>query len=155
MQFSAGQDVRLKNYGAQTSFYRQSFSMGVLKGSIFLFQYSYTSGTPLESSAIGELTRAISAGLDVRLKNKSFLKCKKMTTPSVHGHCIGNMLGQVWTGLDKSEQVGTTIFLNRESHTVQIWPTPKSACSFLTVPRSKLYDPPKWWKQLFVTRQMV
>ena len=39
-------------------------------------------------------------------------------------------------------------FLNRESHAFQICPTPKPACSFLTVPCSKLYDPPRWWKRI-------
>ena len=35
------------------------------------------------------------------------------------------------------------------SHGLQILPTPqnkKPAYRYLTVPRSKLYDPPKWWK---------
>ena len=49
----------------------------------------------------------------------------------------------VKTGWEKSEQVWSTIFFNRESHALQIWPTPKPACSFLTVPWSKIYDPPK------------
>ena len=48
--------------------------------------------------------------------------------------------GQVWTIQNRCEAL---FFLNRESHAVQIWPTPKLACSFLTVPRSKLYDLPK------------
>ena len=34
-------------------------------------------------------------------------------------------------------------------------PPPKRKCSFLTVPRSKLYDPPKWWNQGFVTLQLA
>ena len=25
----------------------------------------------------------------------------------------------------------------------------------MTVPRTKLYDPPKWWKQRFITRQLA
>ena len=36
------------------------------------------------------------------------------------------------------------------SHGLQILPTPKNkkpAYRYLTVPRSKLYDPPKWWKR--------
>ena len=33
----------------------------------------------------------------------------------------------VWTGLDMSEQL---FFLNRESHAVQIWPTPKTCMQF-------------------------
>ena len=59
------------------------------------------------------------------------------------------------TGSDKFWQVSTSqnpcevlFFVNRESHAVQIWPTPTPACSFLTVPRSKLYDSPKWWKRI-------
>ena len=35
---------------------------GLLEGSTFLFQYSYTRGTALESSPLGELKYAISAG---------------------------------------------------------------------------------------------
>ena len=52
--------------------------------------------------------------------------------------------GQVWTSQNRCEAL---FFLNRESHAVQIWPTPKPACSFLTVPRLKLDDPLKWWKR--------
>ena len=63
--------------------------------------------------------------------------------------------GLVQTSLDKSEHVWSAIFPHREPHAVQIWPTPKPVCSFLTAPRSKLYDPPKWWKQRFVTLQKV
>ena len=60
--------------------------------------------------------------------------------------------GQVWTSQNTCEAL---FFLNHESHAVQIWPTPKPACSFLTVPRSKLYDPPKGWKQRLVMLQMA
>ena len=67
---------------------------------------------------------------------------------SVHGHHIVDRFGRVRTDSDSFGQVRTGVkryfFLNRESHAVQIWPTPKPAFSFLTVPRSKLYDPPKW-----------
>ena len=67
--------------------------------------------------------------------------------------------GLVQTSSDKFGQVRTAVkrhfFLNSESHAVKIWPTPKSACSFLTVPRLKLCDPPKWWKQHFVTLYLV
>ena len=52
--------------------------------------------------------------------------------------------GQVWTSQNRCEKL---FFLNRETNALQIWPTPKPAWSFLTVPRSKLYDPPKWWKR--------
>ena len=38
--------------------------------------------------------------------------------------------------------------LDRRSHALQILPTPqKPAYRYLPVPRSKLYDPPKWWKR--------
>ena len=63
-----------------------------------------------------------------------------------------DMLGRVWIIWNRCEAL---FFLNRESHAVQIWSTPKLACGFLTVPRSKLYDPPKWWKQRFVMLQLV
>ena len=66
------------------------------------------------------------------------------------------------TGSDKFGPVRTSqnrceplFFLNGELHAVQTWLTPKPACSFLTVSRSKLYDPPKWWKQRFVTLQLA
>ena len=53
------------------------FKHGLLEGSTFLFQYSSISRTKLESSRLDELKYAISAGYDVRLKNKSIQKCKK------------------------------------------------------------------------------
>ena len=66
---------------------------------------------------------------------------------SIHGHCIMNRFGHVWAGLDKSEQVGSTIFSSTVSRTLsKFGPSPKPVCSFLTVPHSKLYDTPKWWK---------
>ena len=68
------------------------------------------------------------------------------------GHYIGRRSRQVWTSQNRCEVL---FFLNRESHAPQIWPTPKPACSFLTVPRSKLYDPPKWWNQGFVMLQLA
>ena len=71
---------------------------------------------------------------------------------SVHGHCIVRRSGQVWISQNRWEVL---FFLNRESHALQIWPTPKSASSFLNVPRSKLYDPPKWWNEGFVTLQLA
>ena len=61
-------------------------------------------------------------------------------------------LGQVWASQNRCEVL---FFLNHQSHAVQIWPTPKPACSFLTVLCMKLYDTPKWWKQCFVTLQLV
>ena len=55
-----------------------------------LLQYSAITRTPLESSRLGELKYAISAGYDVRLKNKSLRKCKNDCAMSVHGHsCMG------------------------------------------------------------------
>ena len=67
--------------------------------------------TPLESSRLGELKYAISAGQDVILKNKSIRKCKKWhSTTGVHGHCIADWLRQVLTSLGESEQLWSTIF---------------------------------------------
>ena len=53
------------------------FKHGLLEGSTILFQYSYTSRTPLKSSQLGELKYAVAAGCDVRLK-KSLGNCKKI-----------------------------------------------------------------------------
>ena len=76
MQFSARQDVRLKSYGAR-SFLSMVSKHGLLEGYAFLFQYSSITRTSLESSRLDELKYAISAGYNVRLKNKSFGKFKK------------------------------------------------------------------------------
>ena len=71
---------------------------GLLEGSTFLFQYSSITRTSLESSQLGELKYAISAGLDVILKNKIIRKCKKRhCAESAHGHCIVDRFGQVWS----------------------------------------------------------
>ena len=53
------------------------FKHGLLEGSTILLQYSSISHTKLESSLLGELKCAISAGYDVILKNKSIRKCKR------------------------------------------------------------------------------
>ena len=53
------------------------FKHGLLEGSTILLQYSSLICTKLESSVLGELKCAISAGYDVILKNKSIRKCKK------------------------------------------------------------------------------
>ena len=53
------------------------FKHGLLEGSKMLLQCSSISQTKLESSLLGELKCAISAGYDVILKNKSIGKCKK------------------------------------------------------------------------------
>ena len=49
---------------------------------------------------------------------------------SVHGHCIVDRSVQVWTSQNRCELL---FFINHDSHALQIWPTPKHACSFLTV----------------------
>ena len=56
---------------------------------------------------------------------------------------------QVRIGLDKSEQVWSAIFPQPWVAHSPNWAHPKPACRFLTVPRSKLNNPPKWWKQRF------
>ena len=53
------------------------FEQALLEGSAFLFPYSSTSRTLLKSSWWGEIKCAISAGQDVKLKNKSLRKGKK------------------------------------------------------------------------------
>ena len=62
-------------------------------------------------------------------------------------------------GPDKSGQVRQGVkyyFASTVSPTLfKFGPPPKPACSFLTVPRSKLDDPPKWWNQGFVTLQLA
>ena len=63
------------------------FKHGLLEGSTILCQYSSITHTKLESSLLGELKCAISAGYDVILKNKGIRKGKKMTLCDVHGHC--------------------------------------------------------------------
>ena len=71
---------------------------GFLEGSTFLYQYSSITRTPLESSRLGELKYAISAGEDVILKNKSSSKVqKRRCAESVHRHCIVDRFGQVWS----------------------------------------------------------
>ena len=53
------------------------FKHGLPEGSTILLQYSSISRTKFESSLLGELKCAISAGYDVILKNKNIRKCKK------------------------------------------------------------------------------
>ena len=47
------------------------FKHRLLEGSTILLQYSAITRTPLKRSQLGELKHAISAGYDVKLKNKS------------------------------------------------------------------------------------
>ena len=134
-------------------FLSMAFKHGLLEGSTFSSHYISITRAPLESSRLGELKYVISAGQDVRLKNKSIQKCKKLhCATSVHGHCIVHRFRQVRTNQNRCKAL---FFLNRESHAVQICPNPKAVCSFLTVSRSKLYDPPKWWKQPFIMLQLA
>ena len=64
------------------------FKHGLLEGSTILLQYNSISRTKLESSLLGELKCAISAGYDVTLKNTSIRKCIKWhCAMNVHGHC--------------------------------------------------------------------
>ena len=73
---------------------------------------------------------------------------------SVHGHCIvdrtgSDRFGKVRTGVKHyfSSMLSRTLF--------KFGPLLKPACSFLTVLCSKLYDPPKWWKQPFAKLQLA
>ena len=76
MQFSAGQEVRLKKLRRLKLFLSRVLEHGLLEGSTFLFQYSFITHIKLESSRLGELKYAISVGYDVRLKNGSLQKGK-------------------------------------------------------------------------------
>ena len=58
MDFSEGQDVRLKNYRAP-SFLWTVLKHGLLEGSTILLQYSAITRTPLKSSPLGELKYVI------------------------------------------------------------------------------------------------
>ena len=126
MQFSPGQDVRLKFTVLALSI--DGLKHGLLEGSTCLFQYSSMTRAPLESCRLGELKYAISPGEDVRLKNKSVQKCKKWhCATSVHGHCIVRRSRQVWASQNRCEVLS---FLNCESHALQIWPTPQICVQF-------------------------
>ena len=59
MQFSAGQDVRLKKLQLLKLFLSMAFKHGLLEGSTFLFQYSSMTRAPLESCRLGELKYAV------------------------------------------------------------------------------------------------
>ena len=69
------------------------------------------------------------------------------------------MVNVLYVGPDKSGQVRTGVkyyFSSTVSPTLFTFgPPPKPACSFLTVSRSKRYDPPKSWTKGFVTLQLV
>ena len=49
---------------------------------------------------------------------------------SVHGHCIVERFGQVWTSQRTGVKCEGLLFLNRESNAVKIWPTPKTCVQF-------------------------
>ena len=69
-------------------FLSMAFKHGLLEESTFLFLYSYIAHTKLESSHLGELKNAVSAGYDVRLQNEGLRKGKnRHCATSVHGHC--------------------------------------------------------------------
>ena len=82
---------------------------------------------------------------------------QKMTLRN--GRTWSQYCGLVQTNSDKFGQVKTRVkryFSSTVSRTLsKFGPPPKPACNFLTVPRSKLYNPPKWWKQRFVTLQLA
>ena len=118
-----------------------------LEGSTILSQCSCMTCAPLETSPLGKLNMQFHQDRTKDRRIRAFESAKNDCATT-----IVNRFGQVWTSKNKCEAL---FFLNRESHGVQIWPTPKPECSFLIVPRSKLYDPPKWWKQRFVALQLA
>ena len=85
-------------------------------------------------------------------EEEEHLKVQKMTARRAY------MVTALWTGWDRFGQVRTGVkyyFSSTVSRTLSKFGLPpKPACSFLTVPRSKLYDPPKWWKQ-HITLQLA
>ena len=83
------------------------FKHGLLEGLTILLQYRAITRTPLESSSLGELKYAISAGHYIRPKNKSIRKCKKMTL--LDGHTWSLYCGLVQTSSDKFGQVRTRV----------------------------------------------
>ena len=119
---------------------------GLLEGYTFLLQYSSITCTPLERSRLGELKDAISAGQDVILKNKSIRKCKKRhCADSVHGHCIVDRFGQVWSCcFDISAWIATKL----QTRTKNL---PGKVLKPISI--SQTYQ--KWWKQPFVTLQLA
>ena len=118
----------------------------LLEGSTFLFQYSSITRTPLESSRLGELKYAISAGQNEILKNKSIRKCKKRhCVDSVHDHCIVDRFRQVWLYcFDISAWIATKL------HT-----RTKNLLGKVLKPISISQTYQKWWKQPFVTLQLA
>ena len=64
-----------------------------------------------------------------------------------HGHCIADWFRQVRTSLDKSEHVWSAIFPQPWVVRCPNLAHPQTCVQFLTVPRSKLYDPLKWWNR--------
>ena len=85
------------------------FKHGLLEESTILLQYSSISCTKLETSLLGELKRAISAGYDVRLKNKSVRKCKKNIARRAY------MVTVVWAARR------IDIFLDTATQAVHLW----------------------------------
>ena len=75
------------------------FKLGLLEESTVLYRYSYSSRTLLKSSRLIGLKYAISAGYNIRLKNKSFWKGKIV---------IAYMVTVLWTRLGKFRQVWTS-----------------------------------------------
>ena len=79
---------------------------------------------------------------------------------TLHDGCTWSLFcGLVQTSSGKFGQVRTGVkgyFSSTLSRTLsKFGPAPKPSCSFLMVPRSKHGDPPRWWKQRFVTLQLA
>ena len=64
-----------------------------------------------------------------------------------------------WTGSQRFGQVRTGVKYYFSSTMIRTLSKfglpPKPACSSLTVPCLKLYDPPKWWKLPFIMLQLA
>ena len=128
---------------------------GLLQGSTILLQYSAIARTPLESSRLGDLKYAISSGEDVRPKNKSIRKCKKWLRDERTWSCIVDRWRQVRTGLDKSEQVWSTIFPQPWVKRCPNLAHPKTCVQFFNRTSLETLQHSEWWKQRFITLQLA
>ena len=151
MQFSAGLYVRLKNYHARSSFYRWPLRIGSERDQLFYFNRKDHHQCTIGKLSIRRVRICNFSRIGRKTEEEEHSKVQKMT---LHDERTWSLYcGQVQTGSDRFGQVRTGVkrfFCSTVSWMVSKFGLPpKPACSFLTVPRSKLYDPRKWWKQRF------
>ena len=133
------------------------FKHGLLEGSTILLQYGAITRTPIGKLSIRRVKICNFPTIRCKTEEKEHSKGIKMTLRDERTWSL--YCGPVRTGSDRFGQFRTGMkryFSSTMSRTVsKFGPPPKLACSFLTVPRSKLYGPPKLWKQPFVTLHLV